>query len=234
MVPLFSAIAFFLILHLGVHFWIPTSPFHVHLKISRGFASLVLSLVGFYTLYLAFPFWRKAFIIQHPPEDVFFHALVYGLMGHFLADFFWLAYGYSAEKSKPRMDLIIHHVFGFLVCAYALYLNVGYQMIGVGMTAEMMPVTTGIHSLGQILKKKSLERFSVYLRLLVLLAWRLPLWIFVFSVLLREFFTGNTRIELQNIYPICFVICLFMIGLDCYWSRSCLKSLSVPQEKSVA
>ncbi|MEK7486193.1 MAG: hypothetical protein AABZ60_17860 [Planctomycetota bacterium] len=234
MLPLFVSLLFFLFLHSAINLWFSSSPFHIRLKISRGFASLILSLVGFYVLYQGFFFWRQAFIIKHTAEDTFFNALVYGLMGHFLADFFWLAYGYSKEKSKPRLDLIIHHIFGFLVCAYALYLNVGYLMIGIGMTDEMMPVTTGIHSLGQILGKKSLEQRSVFLRLVVLLGWRLPLWIFVFTILLREFATGNTRVELQNIYPICFIICLFMIALDLYWSRSCIKNLRVIQKIKVS
>lgn len=227
-----ASTCFFLVLHILIQPWIRNHPFHVRLKISRGVASLVLSLIGFYTLVCYFPLWKYAFILKHPPgQDLFLDSAVWILMGHFLADFIWLAYGISTEKSKPRADLVIHHVFGLVVCIWALYLEMGYAMIALAMTAELMPVTTGIHAWGQIFSNKTLESFSVKLRLFVLLGWRIPLWLFVFFRLAWELFSGASRAELKNIYPICFFTAAFLIVLDIYWSRACFKNMkSAPLE----
>jgi hypothetical protein len=223
---------FFFSLHVGVDRYFSGYLFHDTLKISRGLASVFLSILGFISLYFYFSWWEYGFLLRHTTPEPFLEALVYGLMGHFCADFLWLAYGWKKRESQPRMDLLIHHGFGLFVCIYALQTQLAYAIIGVALTSEMMPVTTGIGALGTLFHQKSSEPLANRLRVFVILGWRLPLWIFVFFRLTLECWRGEARASISSHYITAFSTCLFLIALDSYWSFCCFKKMKTL--KSVA
>lgn len=218
-----GAFAFFMAVHVGIGRWSQRA-FHVDLKLSRGIAALLLSIMGFWGLANYFDAWRYAFLIPNDPDSLL-GACVLIILGHMFADFAWLAIGARYYNSKPRQDLIIHHIVVVIGCFCCYYLDVGYLFAVVGMSTELMPVTTGLGSLGRVLDNERLEIASMRLRLVVLWFWRIPVWLLVLSVLSWEVMTGNMRAALGMAYPIAIVACLGLVGMDIYWSRQSLKAL---------
>ena len=145
--------------------------------------------------------------------------------GHFVADFLWLAYGAAAYGSRPRVDLIVHHLLGMVVSFASYRLGIGYAMICVGLISELMPVTTGLHAWGQMRNDGRLENLAARLRLGVLVGLRLPMWIFVLGMVLREMWTAP-RPEIDSVYPVAVVTALALIALDLYWSRLCYQGIA--------
>ncbi len=223
MMTFLAAFVFFMGVHIGIHRW-SRRAFHVDLKLSRGIAAFLLSCMGFWGLANWFDAWRYGFLVPNEPGTLLL-ACVLIVNGHMLADFVWLAIGARYFNSKPRMDLIIHHVLVVVASISAYVLDVGFLVIVIGMSTELMPVTTGLGSLGRVLGKESLEVSSMRLRLFVLWIWRLPMWIVILSVLGREVLTGTTREALSGAYPIAIGACIGLIIMDAFWSARSLEGL---------
>lgn len=217
-----AAVLFFLLAHVAAA--TARMPFHVELKLSRGFAALILSAIGFFVLIGWFPLWRKIFLVPNEGQDLLLQFILV-LNGHFVADFLWLAYGAVAHGSRPRMDLIVHHLLGMVVSYAGYRIGIGFAMICVGLTSELMPVTTGLHALGLTRGDGRLESLATRLRFGVLVGWRLPMWIFVLAMVLREMWTAP-RAEIESVYPVAVATALALIALDVYWSRLCYRGLA--------
>lgn len=218
-----GSFAFFMLLHIVIGRWSKRA-FHVDLKLSRGIAAFLLSIMGFWGLANYFDAWRYGFLIPNDPDTLLL-ACVLVVNGHMFADFAWLAIGAKYFNSKPRMDLIIHHILVVVGSLCCVWLGVGYLVVVVGMSTELMPVTTGLGSLGRVLDKESLEIASMRLRLFVLWIWRLPVWFLILGALGWEVVTGNTREALGIAYPIGIVACIGLIFMDVFWSRRSLEAL---------
>lgn len=222
MLTFLASTAAFLLLHLAVRHRSDRA-FHVDLKLSRGIASVVLTLVGAVFLAVYLPLWRQAFLAFHepgsPPQQV-----VSLLAGHLLADLLWLAYGRLAAGSIPRRDLIIHHLGGLAACGITIYFGLGYLLIAVAMTTEMMPVATGLGAWGKVVDSPRLQHAALRLGLGALVFWRIPLWIFIFTMVA----TGRPRAFVDappSIYPIALVVLAGLIALDLYWIAEARSSL---------
>lgn len=232
MMTFLAAFAFFMLVHIGIH-RVFRQAFHVDLKLSRGIAAFLLSCMGFWGLANWFDAWRYGFLVPNEPGTLLL-ACVLIVNGHMLADFLWLAIGAYFFNSKPRMDLIIHHILVVVASVSAYILGVGFVVIVVGMSTELMPVTTGLGSLGRVLGKESLEVGSMRLRLFVLWIWRLPMWIVILSVLGHEVLTGATREALKGAYPIAISACIGLIIMDVFWSVRSLEGLRRASREGVA
>lgn len=222
MVTFLGATIFFLVAHMataiGTH-----QPFHVELKLSRGFAAAILSAIGFFVLIERFSLWPLAFLVPNADDDLLPHFILV-LNGHFVADFLWLAYGAAVHGSRPRIDLIVHHLLGMVVSFASYRIGIGFAMICVGLTSELMPVTTGLQAWAQVLDNRRLEHWATRLRLGVLVGWRLPLWILVLGIVLHEMSTAP-RAEIEPVYNVAVGTALAIIALDLYWSRLCYQGL---------
>ncbi|MDY7094159.1 MAG: TLC domain-containing protein [Acidobacteriota bacterium] len=211
-----SSTAGFLVLHWAVGRWLE-APFHVELKVSRGLASVFLVLVGLGSLVLFFPLWRRAFLTPHEFSSPA-SAVVVFLAGHLVADLLWLAYGALVQGSQPRRDLILHHLLGLAACAVSLGFGFGQAVIAVALTAEAMPVATGLGAWGKLTGDRRLERRAVVASLSILCLWRVPAWFFVGGVavwaVLRP--PGDA---LPFIYPLCVAVAGCLVALDLFWIR---------------
>jgi hypothetical protein len=211
-----SATAGFLVLHLVVGRWLE-APFHVELKVSRGLASVFLVLVGLGSLVLFFPLWRRAFLTPHEFSSPA-SAVVVFLAGHLVADLLWLAYGALTQGSEPRRDLILHHLLGLVACAVSLGFGFGQAVIAVALTAEAMPVATGLGAWGKLTGDRRLERRAVVASLSILCLWRVPAWLFVGVVSVQALLRPPPDV-LPFIYPLCVVVAGCLLALDLFWIR---------------
>ena len=88
-------VAFFMLLHV-VFLSLPKANYIRAMKLSRGVAAVILSLVGFYGLFADLGEWQSAFIFHHTAGDAAernLHFCMLICMGHFVADLLWLVWG---------------------------------------------------------------------------------------------------------------------------------------------
>lgn len=218
-----AAFTFFMLVHIGIGRW-SRRAFHVDLKLSRGIAALLLSIMGMWGLATYFEMWRFGFLIPNDSESLLLPCVLI-VNGHMLADFVWLAIGARYFNSKPRMDLIIHHILVVVASLCAYWLDIGYLVIVVGMSTELMPVTTGLGSLGRVLNSERLEIASMRLRLVVLWLWRLPVWAVILTALGGEVLNDAMRPGIGLAYPIGIAAASFLVVMDLFWSRKSLLAL---------
>ncbi len=185
---------------------------------SRGLASVLLVTIGFSTLAAYFEMWPRAFLTDHdfgsPPWY-----LVMIICGHFVSDLLWLAWGWIACSSVPRLDLIVHHVVGLGAATAALYWQLGYLLLAIAMTTELMPVATGLGAWGKVRSSLPIERFAVGFSIAALLLWRLPFWIYVLWI----FGTGSVAARIPGlppaVPPVVLVLAGALVVMDLYWTR---------------
>lgn len=210
------AAAGFLALHLL--FERVRAPFHVRLQLSRGVASLVLVGVGFFALFSNLELWRTGFLALHS-QDSPLARLVWVFAGHLVADLIWLLWGRVRESSRPRPDLILHHVMGLGAISIAAWLEAGYAILAISLTTEMMPVTTGLSAWAVLRDDRRAELRSWQLRLAVLVAWRLPLWVFEIVTISWNLLFGAAQGALLTIFWCGLVVAVAFLALDFYWIR---------------
>lgn len=214
MITFVASTLFFLLLHVIIT-GRSQQPFHIALKIARGYAAAVLTLVGIFSLFYWHDLWREAFLVRHEHGSLGYH-IVWFVIGHLVADFLWLAYGYYDRESRPRSDLIIHHAAGLIACAAALYLQAGYAAIGVALSSEIMPVTTGIGAWGRARGDRRIEMLAVRLRLVALVGWRIPLWLFILTMVIVRLGTGVG--DRTALFVVALLAVVFVLGLDVFWT----------------
>lgn len=216
---------FFLALHLWALRQWPDRPFHLVLAVSRGWAALCLATLGLATLVGAWHLWRLAFVDARELGDPAYLA-VYFILGHLLADFIWLAYGWRARGSRPRLDLVVHHLLGVVACGLVLWLERASLLIGAVLITEFMPVVSGLQAWARLREDAALERRAVRLRLLALLGLRLPCWAFLLWRSITLTFGGQAPAHLALIYPLILAAVLCVLMLDLRWSRMAWRALT--------
>lgn len=221
------ATLFFLVLHVAVAAGTRGQEFHVQLKLSRGLATIVLTVIGFYALWQWWDMWPQAFLARHAPGSAPY-VLISFVSGHFIADVGLLLWGWLRRHSMPRKDLVAHHALGLAVCAVVFYYDVGHALFAVALTTEMMPVTSGVAALAPRLARPSLERIATQLRLAVLLFWRLPFWALMVVIVLLRVAQGEPDELIALAQHITLAAMAVVVILDVYWVRLCLKSLREP------
>ncbi|MCP4658790.1 MAG: hypothetical protein GY856_25545 [bacterium] len=217
MIPaILVSILFFAALHMLVAKAV-RQPFHVNLKLSRGLAAVALAAVGFYSLVRWFPLWRHAFLARHDHHSALFYIVCF-LAGHLLADLLWIAYGHLFAGSRAKSDLVVHHLLGVAACCCAFHFQVGYALLAVAMTTEMMPIATGVGGWGRATENGRIERRVWRTSLLMLVGWRIPFWTFVLITAAWNRHAGTLPESLKATNMICLAALLLIISLDVYWA----------------
>lgn len=199
------------------------TPFHVALKISRLWASILLVLVGFVSLAQYGHLWPRAFLAEHGRESPL-RWVNAAILGHFVADLAWLAWGRWRYHSRPRTDLVVHHLVGAAAVGTAFAFDFGYAIIAVAMTTEMMPVATGWIAWARSRGRRDLERRGYQASLAVSVLWRLPLWLLVLVLVAHNAF-GVTEPRMRLLYALCIPIAGALVVLDLVWIRHFLATL---------
>ncbi|MCB1057996.1 MAG: hypothetical protein KDD11_21050 [Acidobacteria bacterium] len=225
MILALASLGFFLGLHFVVYRRL-AAPFHLQLKVSRGIASVVLVAVGLASLVRFWPMWRHAFLDPQPATSWAVGAVLF-LAGHLVADLLWLGVGVVAAGSSPRRDLVVHHLVGLVACSLSLGLGFGQALIAVALTAEAMPVATGIGAVGRITESARLEHLASNAGLLVLLLWRLPAWLLVITACVLALARHGGPVVPPRLYLLCIAAAAALVGLDVFWVQRALASRRV-------
>lgn len=193
-------------------------PFHRALRLSRGIVSVLLVGIGFSTLAVHFDMWPRAFLAGHEPGSLPWH-LVMIICGHLASDLVWLAWGRWARESAPRRDLVVHHLVGTIACGAALYWHIGYLLLAIAMTTELMPVATGLGAWGKVRDSVPIERFAVGFSIASLLLWRLPFWVYALWI----FGGGSVGERVPDlppaVPPIALAVAASLVVMDVHWTR---------------
>ena len=207
-----------------VHVWVLARVGNAYpraFKLSRGIAAVILTVIGFIGLGLAFADWRDAFIVHHDADDLLRWGVIIAY-GHLLSDFVWMAYGKAKHAIQPRKDLIFHHGLGAVAYAVSLQIEVGYGMVMVTLASEVMPCFTGLEAYGKYKESDAVQRLAARARLLVLSFWRFPLWVFAFVMCVVNLNDGSYASDLTIVFVFCTICLVLILGLDLYWWKKCL------------
>lgn len=215
--------AFFVVLHVIAQ-WAITKNYHRAFKISRGVAAAILTLIGFAALFTSLGHWREAFLWHQDPAngglDWWMWQGVLLVVGHFVSDFLWMAWGLRSGI-RPRADLVLHHAVGLGAFSYALSINIGYSLCLIVMMSELMPVSTGLAGWSQHKKDDKLHAWASRTRLLVLVWQRRPLWLALAALTARPIVMGEVPDGFGVAYGIAAVGFTTLIFLDKYWIAKC-------------
>lgn len=217
-----------LLFFLGLHVLVARYSAHgygIDLACSRSMAAFLLVVLGFSALWLWWPLWRQAFLIVEP-EGASSGRFVAVLAAHLVADHLWLMYG-RFRGETVRTDLVLHHLLGMIGCAAAWYLGVGYTLIAVVLTTEMLPVAAGFLAWARANDDAAGQRLAQALGLTVLVGWRLPCWAFLAVMVSDLWRVGNGGVP-RYIYPIALVAVVILIAMDLLWARGYLRLLRRP------
>jgi len=215
--PLLPALAFFLTVHALALRLEPRYP--RAFKLSRGVAAAVLTAIGLAALISAGSHWDRAFLYRHEPGDWMRTGLLV-VYGHLLSDFAWMAWGRLRHGIHPRKDLLIHHALGVLAYGVALLLHVGYALALIAMITEILPVTTGLHAVGQLFHAPVLTGAMERARLHILTWVRLPLWILLLLLDAGILVLGRGG-ELVAAHAVAAGGLAGLVALDIYWIGKC-------------
>lgn len=208
------------------HIWVLTAvepKYPRAFKLSRGFAALVLTVLGIAGLIVGAGDWRTGFLRQHHSGDWRLLA-VYIAYGHLISDYLWMAWGKVRHAIQPRTDLILHHGLAIVCYGYAIALEVGYGVVLLTMASELMPCSTALEAWAKHRGKHRLEQVAARARFWVLLLGRIPMWLFALSMFIRTEIAGEVPAELGFVYQIAIGGMSALLALDLYWLRKCLRT----------
>lgn len=229
--PLVILVAGLVFLALHVVLWRTREPdYERAFKMARGVAALTLTAVGFAGLIGALPHWNVGFLYEHAASGW----MIVGVSiayGHLLADFVSMAYGRFVLGKPQRVDLIAHHGLGLLAYGVSMHLGLGHALVLISLASEIMPCCTGLEAWGRHLARPQWEVFAAKLRLRVLVAWRLPLWAAVVTLLVRAVALDTLAPELRAVAWFVLACLAILIGLDVYWVRKCVDAARRRQAK---
>ena len=199
------------------------APFQLAFRLSRGVASIGLAAVGYFALIYWSRLWRDAYLVHESGSLA--RTLVFIPLGHFAADFVLLGWAYVSHREKPRLDLCAHHGLGVIAGLVVLVYGISQELYLVLFTTEIMPITTAISALGLLRAQPALERLGARLRLLTLIAWRLPLWIAVGVLIFDNLFFRSPDPLRGFGLRIGLFFLVFTLTLDVVWTRATVKAL---------
>jgi hypothetical protein len=191
-------------------------------RVSRSVAAAVLSALGFF----AIAYWHQhapsAYVL--PTPDALATSLLAFPLAHFLADFFILSHAWQKHREVPRNDLLIHHGLG-VIAGYLTYTySVGAPMFLLLFSTELMPVSTGMTAIGDWLHKPLLQRVGAWLRIVVLVGWRMPLWAWLGRQTLIAMATPSSA-DAMAVHRLTMGFLCTIIALDLYWTYKSWRAL---------
>jgi len=214
-----ASAAFFLGLHLVL--WRTREPdFNRAFRMSRGFAAVVLTVLGLVGLISALDSVRFGFLYRHEPGGWMIKAVSVAY-GHLIADCLSMIYGKVALGFSPRSDLVAHHALALLSYGIAMAIGVGHALVLVTLASEAMPCCSGLEAWGKHLSSDKMVRAGSKGRLAILVFWRLPLWALVESMLARTAVAGEIPEGLVIPWIFVMIALIPLICLDIYWVRKC-------------
>lgn len=214
-----ASTAFFLALHFAL--WrLLERDFNRSFRMGRGFAAVMLTVLGLVAMVDAFDSLRIGFLYRHPPGGWMIGGVAIAY-GHLLADCISMAYGKLALDFQPRNDLIVHHALALLCYGIALGIGVGHALVLVSLASEAMPCCSGLEAWGKHLSSERMIRAGNKGRRLILLFWRLPLWALVMSMLARTAIAGEVPDDMVALWIFTMSAFVPVIALDIYWVRKC-------------
>lgn len=212
----------FLLIHLAVARW-ARQPFTRNLKLSRGVAAAVLVATGALSLYRWWPWWSAGFLAPQPHLAEAWPVGV--LAGHLAADLLWLAGGRLLLASRTARDLVLHHLLGLGACAVAVAFRAGYALVGVVLLSEGLPVLTGVGAWARMRGLPALERWVLRASLGFLVAFRIPLWLFLAATFAATLAAPSPPVVHRAVAPVAFPFLALIVVLDLYWCRSYVRLL---------
>ena len=211
----------FILAHLAVT-QVTKLPFREAFRIARAGAAVVLTGVGFYTLYQWLPFASTTYVL--PTPDPFATTLVAIPLAHFAADFVLMPMGWFLERERPRPDLLIHHGAAVTTALLTLRFTIAAPLYLLLLTTELRPITTGLSAIGVWLGRPAIDRLGSWARLIVLLVWRVPFWTWIGWGGISGLMTADS-FETRAVYFICAFFTAVTMTLDIYWIYKSYKAL---------
>jgi hypothetical protein len=209
----------FVALHLGLWKW-READFNRAFRMSRGFAAVVLTVLGLAGLVDAADLYKTGFLTRHDPGGWMLSAICVAY-GHLIADCLSMLYGRIALGIIPRNDLIAHHALALLAYGISMAIGVGHALVLVTLASEAMPCCSGLEAWGKHLSSDKMVRAGSKGRLAILLFWRLPLWALVMTMLIRTAVAGEIPEGLTLVWIFASTALVPLICLDIYWVRKC-------------
>ncbi|MGZ5443161.1 MAG: hypothetical protein ACXW5U_14225 [Thermoanaerobaculia bacterium] len=212
---LLLATAGFVGLH-AIGFAITKRPDEPTFSVTRAVISGAVALVAFVVLVEQWPSWRRAFMMRHPTDDLAFHVSAL-LAASLAADLVWMLGRFLRWRVPSRPDLLVHHVLGLPAIGYAFSHRVGFGLIAIAATTELLATCSGISALGKVIARPALETVGRRCGCAVLVGWRIPLWLslaILSAMILRD---PIARAGFTVEYAILFATTVLLIALDIYW-----------------
>lgn len=214
-----ASIAFFVSLHLGLWRW-REPDYNRAFRMSRGFAAVVLTVLGVIGLVDAVDSFEIGFLYRHDPGGWMLGAVCMAY-GHLIADCLSMLYGRVALGIRPRNDLVAHHALALLAYGISMSIGVGHALVLVTLASEAMPCCSGLEAWGKHLSSARMVKAGSKGRLAILVFWRLPLWALVMSMLARTAVAGEVPDDLVIVWIFAMTALVPLICLDIYWVRKC-------------
>ena len=124
-------------------------------------------------------------------------------------------------NKKKRLDLIIHHLFCFLVYIYQKKNNHCNFLMVLFLITESMSIVSGLDNIAKEENNIKLSCKFKKFRLKIIRNLRIPVWILSLLIFIR--FKKHSNSDLQFYFTI--IGPLIMIYLDNYWENLCVKFL---------
>jgi len=193
-------------------------------SVTRAVISAGLVLLGFAALAEQWPNRFRAFMARHPTDDFAF--LVSAMLAAALvADFVWMVWRFARWRVPSRRDLLVHHAMAVPALAYAFDHRVGFGLIGVAATTELMAVCSGVVATGRLRGRPELQALGRRCCIAVLIGWRIPVWLFLTIVSIRILANPAARAGFTVEYSILVATTILLCALDVFWVAEMRASL---------
>jgi len=184
--------------------------------VTRGLIAAALALLGFAVLVEDWPNRSRAFMQRHPADDFAFHVAAM-LVASLIADLLWMLWRFLRWRTGSRRDLLVHHFLAMPAFAYAFAHRVGFALIAIAATTELLTACSGVINAGTLTARPALQVWGRRGAYAVLVVWRIPFWLALAVVSLRILIDPVARAGFAVEYAILFATTLLLLALDVYW-----------------
>lgn len=185
-------------------------------SVTRAFISGAVALLGFAALADQWSSRLRAFMARHPTDDLAFQVSAL-LAASLAADFLWMLWRFLQWRTPSRRDLLVHHALAIPALAYAFSHRVGFGVIAVTATTELLAACSGIVAAGKLSERPALQAVGRRCGLAVLVGWRIPFWLSLAIVSATTLADPVARAGFSVEYAILFATTVLLIALDVYW-----------------